>query len=426
MPDCHSDSKTVEQCVKTRDDGYAKCTKTRDDGYNKCAQSQTGIAATCAQWQTTGYSACNNWGTTCSSWGAFSWLCKAFVSICLGWVWITSTICLVLSYVIFTICVLWTWIPYIVCVAWVWIKNVVCVAWATIVFVFINICCASPVWKALLKCWLPTKDTPRNPIEKKGWILTFEDDFDSGAIDFTKWIDHLSFLDSVNRYSYDLKTLTGADFANGKFPNRYWSPNFTFGPSTVKLVADNTPVKITVNTPEWSGEFSVLYTMQALQWKDKDPLIEQRHGYFEIRCKTPNTRDMWPAFWLFPVTPEGGPKKTWPPELDIFEFMSRKPNIFTTTHHWLTGSKGTRHKACRASKRFHIYACRWDEKTIRWYLDNKLIRIAFKKNQGIGDFIYPMSVIVNSAVDDRRCREPQRSRYPNYFEIDYVRAYKKV
>ena len=350
--------------------------------------------------------------------------------VCLGYAWVTSWICVALVWIAKTVCLAWTWVSYLVCVAWVWIKYTVCVSWAVIVLTYITLCCAfSKKIVGYFKClfWTP-QDMPPNDIIKSGWILTFEDDFNSGAIDYTKWIDHISFL-APTRYSYDLSTLTGADFANGKFPNRYWSPKFTFGPSTVKLVADNTPLKVTVTTPEWSGDFWVPYTVQALQWKDKDPLIEQRHGYFEIRCKSQDARDMWPAFWLFGVTPDisVGPPKTWPPELDIFEFMSRVPEIFSTTQHWGQDpghpSEGKSHRACQAGKYFHIYACEWDEEKISWYLDNQLLRTTTK---GVQDFIYPMSVIVNSQVDERECRKPRKSQYPNWLEVDYVRVYKKL
>ncbi|HWS87921.1 MAG TPA: family 16 glycosylhydrolase [Pyrinomonadaceae bacterium] len=418
MPDCRTNTKTVRQCTQTRTTGYSQCTQTQTTGSNQCTQTQTTGSNQCTQTATSGYNSCNSWGTQCTSWGAFSWLCKAFESVCLAWVWISSVVCVAWTWVSYTVCVVWTWVSYVVCVAWTWVKHVVCVAWAVIVFVFVSICCAHPLLKGLAKCWLPTKDTPRNPVEKEGWILTFEDDFDAGAIDYTKWRDSINWLGRFRGHKME-EPMGAQDFAAGKVPLVYYSPEFTFGPSTVKLIADNTPV--TIKNPDgWPGEITVPYTLQALQWTNEPYWKEQFHGYFEIRCKTQDARDMWPAFWLYS-------RHKWPPEIDIFEFMSRKPSIFTTTHHWGNEpghpSEGERHRACRAGKRFHIYACEWDTNVIRWYLDNKLIRTTSK--WGIKDFLYPMSVIVNSGIDFKACREPEKSRYPNYLEVDYVRAYRK-
>lgn len=407
MANCHTKSKTVRVCTRTRIDRFHHCIETRDNGYKSCVEKADH-----------GHDNCNSWGQQCSSWGIFSGLCKAFTVICNVWVWISEMVCIA-----------WKWISCVVCIVWAVIQFAVCVAWAVITFVYVSICCAQPLLKGLVKCWKRTKDMPRNPLQKMGWHLTFQDDFDADQIDYTKWRDSMSF---VGRYGDHLKEVNETDFANGKFPERYYSPDFTFGPSTVKLIADNTPVKITIppdpnNPNKWSGEFWVPHTLQALQWLT-NPLREQRLGYFEIRCKTQDARDMWPAFWLFPVTPDKsqGPPKTWPPEIDIFEFMTRKPNIFTTTQHWGQDpghpSDWKRYRACKAGKRFHIYACEWGEKSISWYLDNKLLRTTTK---GIGDFIYAMSLIVNSGIDDRACREPEKSRYPNYLEVDYVRVYHK-
>lgn len=83
-----------QECIQTRDNGYASCTQTRDDGYNQCTQTRDD-----------GY-------RQCCTWWPCSWLCKA-------WVWISNVVCVV-----------WTWVSNVVCVAWTWISSIVCVAWA--------------------------------------------------------------------------------------------------------------------------------------------------------------------------------------------------------------------------------------------------------------------------------------------------------
>jgi hypothetical protein len=425
MPKCQSKSKTPRECAQTGKARRSECTEVRDDSYKACEEWRDEKFSECKESADHGYNACDNWKKNCCTWQPCAAICKSFSWVCTAFVWVSNVVCVVTVWLVHSVCLTWVLLSHLVCVAFTWVAVLLCVAWAAIVWLFVSICCAKPLGEGLLRCWGPTKDMPRNDTAKDGWILTFEDDFEKGTIDYTKWIDHMSFLGRFADGNYH--GLGNADFVKGKFPALYYSPEFTFGDSTVKLIADNTPMTITIPPAfsMWSGQFKVPYTVQALQWRT-DPLMEQRHGYFEIRCKTQNARDMWPAFWLFPVTPFKGPPKTWPPEIDIFEFMSRKPSIFTMTQHWGLGpghpSQSKRHRACRAGKRFHIYACEWDETHIRWYLDNKRIHVT---NQGIDDFIYPMSIIVNSGIDFSDCREPRKSRYPNYLEVDYVRVYKR-
>lgn len=44
------------------------------------------------------------------------------------------------------------------------------------------------------------------------------------------------------------------------------------------------------------------------------------HGFFEIRVKMPKGKGVWPALWLRPDVGASG-ELSWPPEIDIFEFV---------------------------------------------------------------------------------------------------------
>lgn len=382
MAKCNFESKSIFQCTETRVDTIITCTQVQESGLNQCTATADQGHDQCNDWRDEGINQCNETAdqgyNKCTKWNKwFSWLCIAFVwvsnVVCVGWYWVANWVCHSWVWISNVVCVSWVWVSYFWCASFAWITYYVCVAWAYIVVALGWICCADPTLSGLFSCLTRTKDFPRNPLNKPGWTLTFEDDFDSGVIDSTKWIDYISFLS--NRLSDEsFGPLSEADFAAGKFPTKYYSPNFTFGPSTVKLIASNIPTKITIpidpsDPTKWAGEFWVPYTVQALQWL-KDPLHDQLYGYFEIRCKSQNASDMWPAFWLYPE----GAGKQWPPEIDIFEFMSRDSSVFSTTQHWGQDpghpSEGARHRACEAATRFHIYACEWNATEIKWYLDN--------------------------------------------------------
>ncbi|HEY3570071.1 MAG TPA: glycoside hydrolase family 16 protein [Thermoanaerobaculia bacterium] len=324
--------------------------------------------------------------------------------VCVATIWIANVVCIG-----------WAWLVYVVCIAWVFIVHYTCIGIAWIVYwvcrspeAFFNLLLRIRLRALVLRQCLRPKDTPRNPLERAGWRLTFEDDFTSGVIDTSKWSD---------RPYYGTRYLD-IGLASGITPTQYFDPaSFAFGSSTVKLLAEkkNTSLQDPLY-PYNNGWFTIPFSVGYLGWTS--PSQDQQFGYFEIRCKIPGAPDMWPAFWLVS-------RQSWPPEIDIFEFYTKSSTKkFESTQHW--GSepnhpKQTRkHRVCSPSVHFHVYACEWTPTRIRWYYDNVLIRVA---TNGISDFIYPMHVVVNAGVDARSGHNPMSSTFPNAFEVDYVRAY---
>lgn len=168
----------------------------------------------------------------------------------------------------------------------------------------------------------------------------------------------------------------------------------------------------------------------------------QRFGFFEIRCKLPSSKAIWPAFWLSGAV-------EWPPEIDVFEmFTSKSFKAFESNYHWGKekdcfehSSDSKKHDVNNVSENFHIYACEWDSCFIKWYYDNLLVRVAHKN---VTNVFERMKIIVSNGIDDlnnKSMYEPHsyssdkdRLDLPNYenelippaiFEVDYVRAYKK-
>lgn len=135
-------------------------------------------------------------------------------------------------------------------------------------------------------------------------------------------------------------------------------------------------------------------------------------GYIEAEVKLPRGNNLWPAFWLTG-------DKTWPPEIDIFEAWSNNNgNYFrltipqppylvpgwkvTTNYHYkdLTvpdaqkqaiGSRNI--SLCKMFKSpdeyFHKYGVEFTNKTIKFFVDGKLIRKTDTYDKCIG----PMSII---------------------------------
>lgn len=389
------------QCSQWQDQGHSACTDLRDEG-----------SQVCSQYADNGHQACSNWSKNCCTWKPCVWFCNAFTWVCDGWFWVTNLLCLLYVWVANWVCHLWMWVANWVCIALIYVVRYVIVAIAWVVWFVCTMFASVP---GTVRCF---RDTPRNPLSKPGWKLTFEDDFTTGAINKSKWRTGSPWW--PNSYSPPPPD-----------PHQWYDPAcLSFGASTVKLAAKKQSAWIDPAsgklqfTPAPAGVPEIPYAVGWLEWQ---PAHKQRRGYFEIRCKIPNTPDMWPAFWLYGKDPE---------EIDIFEFYTRKrTREFNSSHHWgpdkpnkLTETRT--HKVCRPATRFRIYACEWSSTDIRWYVDNRLVRIATK---GIPEFEGPMTLIVNAAVDGRapdgnplhHQQDPASSTYPNYFEVDYVRAYSR-
>jgi len=141
------------------------------------------------------------------------------------------------------------------------------------------------------------------------------------------------------------------------------------------------------------------------------------YGYFEIECKLPTGKQLWPAFWMWSFD-------SWPPEIDVFEAYTRKtkgyfkiPSKFwrflgfwdvkTNIHygHEKDNTKGSTGALSHwfgfknPRKHFMKYGCLWTEDKIDIFYNGRKVRTiddpeVIKYFKGT-----TMNVIINSHVD---------------------------
>lgn len=255
-----------------------------------------------------------------------------------------------------------------------------------------------------------------NNTDKKGWMLTFNDEFNEGKVNKKKW--------RTDSY-YGMRYHPGNIVNKGESPDMYYGDNcFEFTKSTMKQIANNKP--ITVNYVDWDGKDWGKYTIPYRTGHlDSSNSFEQKYGYFEIRSKITDQPGHWPAFWL-------ASKYAWPPEIDVYEiYTGKKGGIksFESNFHWLPSEnkkmKVKSHKVLNVSEDFHVYAVDWSEKGFKIYYDNLLVRV-FSNPEAIKFFEHPMHIIVNNGIDTGEDRGLECANFPTYHEVDYIRAYKKT
>jgi beta-glucanase (GH16 family) len=163
--------------------------------------------------------------------------------------------------------------------------------------------------------------------------------------------------------------------------------------------------------------------------------FSQKYGRFEARIKIPYGQGIWPAFWMLGADIE---KKSWPKcgEIDIMENIGKEPGIVHGTIHGpgYSGANGigaplSLPPGQRFADDFHIYAVEWEQKVIRFYVDDHLYQTRTPANLPPGAkwvYQHPFFVLLNVAVGGGWPGSPDASTtFPQTMLVDYVRVYRR-
>lgn len=246
---------------------------------------------------------------------------------------------------------------------------------------------------------------------KDKYELSFKDDFD----EFNKsiWQDMPYF---GHRFH------PGNIVNNGTAPYQYHDSScISVKDSILRLECNDTPtiIEYVDYNGDYYGTFKIPYQVGWIQTMPNT--FQQKYGYFEIRSKSPNSGGTWPAFWLAST-------EAWPPEIDIFEiYTSDGQTRSTSTIHWGKDPKhpmtGFGHTTLPLNSDFSVFGCDWNEKNIKIYYNGWLVRVFPTPN----DFKYEMNIIINNGVQtDETGLNRESIISPNYFEVDYVKVWKKI
>ena len=235
-------------------------------------------------------------------------------------------------------------------------------------------------------------DSAGAPAARPGWKITFQDEFDGTALDLKKW-------NPADPWGRERNQELQAYVTNA----------FVIRDGIVRLEAKKGEAFYGGKQRSFSSGMMTTYGK-----------FSQQYGRFEIRCRVPKGKGLWPAFWLLPE-PLG-----WPPEIDVMEILGHEPNKVYTTHHFRDeqkkrGSHGGSWTGPDFSAGFHEFAIEWSPQAIVWFVD------------GVGHFRSEKSVphgqmymLVNLAVGGGWPGAPdEKTEFPAALEVDYVRALTK-
>jgi beta-glucanase (GH16 family) len=216
------------------------------------------------------------------------------------------------------------------------------------------------------------------------WQLTLRDDFDNGSLDTRVWAPGTPWVPQP--------------FDQGELQH-YVADALHVADDALHLVA----------TPAAGAYLSGMVSTYTS--------FAQEYGRFEIRCKLPAGKGLWPAFWLLPAGAFG------PPEIDVLEAIGHEPNAVYMTVHWEeNGEKretGGRYEGPDFTADFHTVAVEWDHDTLVWFVDDvERHRVVGHSPRG------PMYLLANLAVGGDWPGAPDASTtFPASYAIDYIRVY---
>lgn len=225
---------------------------------------------------------------------------------------------------------------------------------------------------------------------KPGWILTFNDEFTGPRLDRKKWDD---------------KFAVGRDHSEGA---EYYAPdNYEIKDGLLLLKAQ----KRQMGGKNFTSSMICSHISFA-----------QQYGWFEIRCKVPSGKRMWPVFWLMPTTHK------WPPEIDVMEFANDSRKLYLTNV-WRIGPELNDISSSQKpfvgpdySRDFHTFAIEWKPEEIVWYVDG---RRKHSSRKGIPH--EPMYLLATFQIAGNSAYTAEDDRlFPAAFAIDYIRVYKRA
>ncbi len=268
-------------------------------------------------------------------------------------------------------------------------------------------------------------DVPANPIEKSGYILEFQDEFEGTTLDLTKWLPYY-----LSHWSSRERSAPQYTFENSKLvlqitkEQEPWCPEFDgeVRCSSIQTGAFAGSVGSRIGQHRFNPRCVVREAQANVQ------LYTPHYGYFELRAKGITTGGNLAALWL--IGYEDSPEKS--AEITMFEIVGVRAGETASTIGY-----GVRQWADPAMQnefyeepfpinaaRFHIYGMEWTPTHIDFYLDNHKIKTIYQSPS------YPMQFMLNLYEfrydTDFTGRYDPTDAYPKRFEIDYLRGYQPI
>lgn len=156
-------------------------------------------------------------------------------------------------------------------------------------------------------------------------------------------------------------------------------------------------------------------------------LFDQTYGYFEVKCKLPQIKGGWAAFWMMPYGNHPGQEGEDGTEIDIFESINGWDNKIQHALHW-DGYGSEHQKSSQSFTRadlydgeFHTFGMWWTEGEYRFYIDD--VQTWSSSAGGISKVPQYLKLTMEVSNATWPGDWNQQITKPIEWEIDYVKVY---
>ena len=174
------------------------------------------------------------------------------------------------------------------------------------------------------------------------------------------------------------------------------------------------------------------YTSSRLTTEGK---FDFKYGRVDIRARLPEGQGYWPALWML-----GSNFRSvgWPAcgETDIMEMIGGgdgKDNVVHGTIHWRENGShanfggSTKLLAGSFSDQFHVFSIIWQERSIRWFLNDTQYHVVNTSPEDLSEFRESFFLIFNVAVGGNWPGSPNGGTiFPQQMVVDYVRVFQDL
>ncbi len=255
------------------------------------------------------------------------------------------------------------------------------------------------------------------------WTLVFQDEFTGGAISESNYRSWYGSTTSVSA------TLAQFFSATDMATNPDYTPEYateehrggilpsmsTLSGGQLLVSADN--VSCTYATHTYAQRRGLVRTAASYLY-----------GAFEARITLPAGEGLWPAFWLWPESPDSLGSWT---EIDILEAPgstggSTSTRIYQNTHKWVSGvsvSEPGPNLISVDGTQPHVYGCKWTSAGgVQLYIDG--VQTFTNTNTSTLPGVNPLCVLFDFQVGGSWPGSPDGTTpWPSSMVIDYLRIW---
>lgn len=260
------------------------------------------------------------------------------------------------------------------------------------------------------------QDFPANPIDKPGYRLEWNDEFEGPELDTSRWLPYyLPHWSSRERSAPRYIFRDGALVLQIAVDQQPWCPEFD---GTVKASCLQTGLFAgPIGSP--AGQLRFNHALVVREAQTNVQLYTPQYGYFECRAKAVATWGNHVSLWM--IGYEDAPERSG--EIAMFEIFGQDVQATTAivrygVHPWGDADlidEFYQDKLELDATQYHIYAQEWTPTHIDFYVDNQKTRRIEQSPRYPMQFMLSLYELPGGDV---------QAVYPREFVIDYVRGYR--